>query len=797
MNDHFNLRDIVGDDKRLKRFYRFMDPAGLVVGGNITPRWMLDGASFWYPDGAPHDTVIVRADGESGEVAPLFDVAKTRKALAALLRRDPPYNGLPFDSVVEFGDGRYQFSFEGTDYLLSTNDYVIEAVGREPAVSHYMGALSRSLGVDPSDRRVSRSYRRPMWLMEPKLVTETPSLDSRWFASVKDGNVILRAPADDRTVPLTTDGTPDFAWDIEAPRSKLSAGMELGQHLLNPWSPDGNRLFAIKVDRRAVPDLPLIHYLKREEELCSIKIQRAGGPMDIAHPHVIDVLAKRARRFDLGDTEDQFFTLIGWLPDGLTVLFTRHSRDFKTVEVLAGNPVDGTVRILISESAETFVAIQHDVIYHGNNHVTVLPDGSGLIWRSSRSGWNHFYLYALDGTLVRALTQGEFPVIDVVVFDQAGAWVYFTAHHDQERPYDTHLCRVKLTGGEVQRLTRLDGHNVVSVSPLKRAFTVVNSRPDRPFRTDFYACDGKHLGIVKQADVSALEALGHVGSEEFTVTAADGKTVLWGVMHKPADFDPKKKYPVIDHLYGGPQVAMVAHHFGFGDDSLARLDRSLAQLGYIVISVDARGTPERSKAFQDVVYRNWGRHEIPDHVATLHELAQRHAFIDLNRVGVWGHSWGGYFTIRALAQAPEVFHVGVASAPGTDPYDLIIYEPYLDLPTRAKAAYDYANLYPGAGRITGKLLLLAGTSDPAIYSNTLEMTHYLIQAGVDHELVVLPEGYHAYLNGKDEEYFVHKLVKHFEVHLKRRRPADGAMAVSSRCSAVTHGAGKVPKAIRR
>jgi dipeptidyl aminopeptidase/acylaminoacyl peptidase len=782
MNDRYKLRDIVGDDQRLKRFDRFMDPAGLVVGGNITPHWMRDRASFWYAAGSPHDTAILRVDGETGKVAPLFDVVKTRKALAVLLGRDLPYKGLPFNAVVELGDDRYQFSFEGTDYVLSKDSYVIEAAHGGSAVSRFTGAISRASGVDLMDREVPRSYSRPTLFRESILATEAPSPDKCWFASLKDGNIMLRAPADDRTVPLTTDGTPDFAWDIEAPRLKMTAGMQVEQHLLDPWSPDGNRLFAIRADRRAVPDFPLVRYLKREQELCTFKMQRAGGPMDIAHPHIIDVLAKRARRFDLGDTEDQFFTLIGWLPDGSEVLFTRHSRDFKTVDVLAGNPVDGSVRTILSESAKTFVALQHDVIFFGDNHVTVLSDGSGLIWRSARSGWNHLYLYALDGTLTRALTQGDFPVIDVVAVDQDGGWVYFTAHHDQHRPYDAHLCRVKFTDDEIQRLTPLDGQNVVSISPGKKTFTVVNSRPDRPFRTDFHACEGKHLAAVQQADVAALEALGHVASEEFTVTAADGETVLWGVIHKPADFDPKKKYPVIDHLYGAPQMTMVAHDFGMGEHSQPRLDRALAQLGYIVISVDARGTPKRSKAFQDVVYRNWGRHEIPDHVATLEQLAKRYAFIDLNRVGVWGHSWGGYFTIRALAQAPEVFHVGVAVAPSADPYDSILYEPYLDLPTRAKAAYDYANLYPWAGRITGNLMLLVGTSDPNCHSSTLKMAHSLIQAGIDHELVVLPEGDHFFL-GKNEDYFVRKLVKHFEVHLSRRRSADAGVQVSPSHSA--------------
>ncbi len=747
-DDRYNLRPVIGDAARLSRFYRFMDPTGLVVGGRVAPNWLLDGASFWYADGAPENTAILRVDGASGRQAPLLDVGRTRAALAALLGRDPPYKGLPFDSIVELGGDRYRFTFEGTDYVLSTDTYSIAPVGGSKDA-----------------RATPRSYLHPTWIMGSTLVAETPSPDRRWFASLKDGNIVLRAAADDRTVPLTTDGTPQFGWDIEAPRTRIGGGMVIGQSLTDPWSPDGNRLFAVKADRRAVPDLPVIRFLKPEEELTTNKYQRAGAPLDIAHPYAIDVLAKRARPFQLGDTEDHYFTLIGWRPDGSEVLFTRHTRDFKTVDVLAGDPATGAVRTLLSESAKTFVAIQHDVIFGGDNHATILPDGSGLIWRSSRTGWNHFYLYSIDGRPVRALTKGEFPVVDVVSVDQPGGWVYFTAHPDQDRPYDTHLCRVKLTGGELQRLTRLDGQNFVAVSPAKKTFVAVNSRPDRPFRTDFYASDGKQLATVQQADLSALQALGYVAAEEFTVIAADGKTPLWGVMYKPIDFDPGRKYPLIDHLYGGPQVAWVTRHFGLGEDSQKRLDRALAQLGYIVISVDARGTPERSKAFHDVVYGNWGRNEIPDHVATIRQLGKRHAFIDLERVGVWGHSWGGYFTVRALAQAPDVYRVGVASAPGLNPYDMIIYEPYLDLPIRAKAAYDYANNNNWADKIRGKLMLVGGTADSPRPGILMRMVHNLIEAGVDHELVVLPEAGHGY-SGKDDDYFIHKLVAHFETYLK-------------------------------
>jgi len=604
----------------------------------------------------------------------------------------------------------------------------------------------------------ARLFWRATWLMEPRQVEEVPSAGRRWFASLESGNIALRAHGDSNTVALTTDGTPEFGWDINAP-------LFPGTPPRSPWSPGSEWLFAIELDRREVPNFPVVDHLKPDSPYSLFKVQRAGGPMDIAHPHVINVSTREARPLELGDTRDQFFVLMGWLPDGSEVLFARYSRDFKQVEVLAGNPSSGAVRTVICERAQTFVAHQYEVIYYGDTHATILPDGSGVIWRSARSGWNHFYLYGIDGEFKRALTGGEFPVMDVLAVDQADGWVYFTAHHDPKRPYDTHLCRVRFTEDRVERLTPQDGQNHVCLSPALETFTVVNSRPDRAYRTDLHSCDGRHLATLARADITALEALGYRMPEEFTVLAADGQTELWGVMYTPIDFDPRKQYPLIDHLYGGPQLTMAQHDFDLGANSRKRLDRALAQLGYIVISLDARGTPERSKAFQDVVYGNLGRHEIPDHVAAIRQLAQRHSFIDPERIGVWGHSWGGYFAIRAMAQAPDTFRVGVAAAPTSDSRYGFFSEPYLDLPSRASAAYDYADLYPLATAITGKLLLAVGTADPL--NNAMKMVHSLIDAGIDHELVVLPGAEHTF-RGKNDDYFVHKMVTHFETYLKGR-----------------------------
>ena len=748
-SDRYKLCEIVRDGNRLSRFERFMEPADLVVGGRIVPNWMHDRKSFWYAGGAPENTSIFRVDGVDGSVSPLFDAAKTRRALAATLARDLPGQGLPFRSVVELRPGAYRFSFEGSDYVLSMPGYTIEPVGNRAAQG-------------------PRSFWRAKWMMTPRPADEVQSPDRRWFAGVKDGNIVLRDRADDGSVALTTDGTPEFGWDIEAPLFPL-AGDSRGEKLpFNPWSPQSERLFATKFDRRAVPDYPVIHYLKPEPDYSLLKVQRAGGVMDIPHPHVIEVLRKEARPLELGSTQDQFFALIGWLPDGSEVLFARYARDFKSVDVLAGNPSSGAVRTVLSETTRTFVAHQYEVIYFNDTHATVLPDGSGVIWRSARSGWNHLYLYGIDGGLKHALTQGEFPVIDVVAVDQEEGWIYFTAHHDQKRPYDTHLCRVSMAAGRIERLTPFDGQNLVSVSPSAKTFTAVNSRPDRPFRTDFHAGDGRHLAAVQRADVAALEALGYEMPEEFTVLAADGKTELWGVMYKPMDFDPGRKYPLIDHIYGGPQLTMATRDFDFGATSRKRLDRALAQLGYIVISLDARGTPDRSKEFQDVVYGNLGRNEIPDHAAAVRQLAERHAFIDLDRIGVWGHSLGGYFAVRAMIQAPDIFQVGVAAAPATDTRHSFFGEPYLDLPSRASAAYDYADLYPGVRAITGKLLIAIGTADPLL--NAMKLVHSLIDAGIEHEFVALPGAEHTFRD-RNDEYFVHKLVTHFERFLKRQESA--------------------------
>lgn len=752
MKDKYKLSEVITNQQLIARFERLMDPQGLVIGANVKPHWFADGRSFWFlGDSGDLNVGVHRVDGVTGTKEKLFDASDVRRVLVTQLGLDIDETELllSFETLIDLAKGRYEITISEARHVIAIVDNRLE--------------IESSTSGTPPD--LPTHFLRPMWLNEPMCVPEVLSPDERWSASLQNGNILLRQRHGGDTVQLTNDGTPEFAWDIEANRPRLSVDGKIEQHLINPWSCDSKHLFAMKVDRRAVHNMSEELRGQSKQHIYSRKAHGAGSPIDIAYPHVLNIETGGTIRLDVDGLTDTYVTFVGWSPGKADVVFARYSRDFKRVDVFSGNSRTGAVSAIVSEQTDTFIAIQHEVLFQANNHICLLQDGSGLIWRSARSGWHHFYLYGNDGGCIRALTSGEFPVIDVVDVDTEEGWVYFTAHHDQARPYDVHLCRVKLDGGGIHRLTEFDGCNIASLSPSKTRLTVVNSRPDRPPQATFHRNDGSLIAVIERAKSPSIDEFRYIPPEEFSVLAADGRTTLWGVMHKPADFDPANQYPVINHIYGGPNVSIVPHYFSLGQHTRSRLDAALAQLGYVVVTLDARGTPGRSKPFQDVVYRNWGRYEIADHSAAIRQLAELHSYLDLSRVGVWGHSWGGYFAVRSMTQAPELFRVGVAVAPGSDVHDSILYEPYLDLPERNPEGYQYASNRDRVCSITGALMIIVGTADGYIYRNALRTVRELIDAQIDHEFVVLPEAGH-FFEGSDDQYFVRKLVGHFEKFLK-------------------------------
>ena len=549
----------------------------------------------------------------------------------------------------------------------------------------------------------------------------------------------------------------------------------------------------MKSDERHVHKVPLVHWLKPHEEVEWAALTKAGGPLPFSEIHIVDALSKEDVRVETGNEREVYLGILGWLPDGSELVFSRISRRFDRLDVMAADPETGVSRVIMTETQPTF--IKGISINPGLPDLyTPLSDGERFLFISERDGWDHIYLYDMDGTLIRRLTRGAWPVRQIVSVDEGTGWVYFTAHAETDaidpdlgvaRLYDTNLYRVGLDGRPIEKLTEATGEHTIALSPSKRFFLDTHSTPERSPVVELRQADGRLIRSVSEADISGLADLEWSPPEEFVVKAADGTTDLYGVLFKPWDFDPAMQYPVIDYIYGGPYRTQAPHAFMTGTGLVSQ---AVAQLGYVVMMVDARGTPERGKAFQDVVYGNFGRHEIPDHVAALHGLAADRPYMDTERVGIFGGSWGGYMTVRAMVLAPETYDVGVSLYPVVDMYDHMsqAFEAYMGLPEDRPEAFEYGSSLRLADQLEGDLLLIHGTSDVnATFSATMKMVDALNRAGKplrSHRLSggePRPRRTHADVLGADPEAIFpgapasavirHSLLGLHEVHMRHLR----------------------------
>jgi len=723
----------------------------LTSGGQVHPAWSPDGKSLAFVDGRPEERRAWLVDLASGEKRELADTALLRERIREATGETPSGTGVPF-AYLGFAGPRTIATQVGEHALMIDLDTV--TVTKVPAES----PLDVYLGTAATLRTTPRDYMRVQPLVDPAKEPEMVSPDGRFLASTRDGNIVLRSSYDGRETQLTTDGTRERDWRFDTYNPMLEL-VGLAVPVTN-WSPDVSRLAAYQVDNSGVALAPQVHYLKREEELVQRYHGKAGGILERYTLHLLDIYGRPAVTIDLGDTTDTYPCFAGWLPDGSEVVVLRMSRDCRTVDVLAADAETGAVRELFSESGDTFVRIHHDVYFGRKLGLWLTPDGQQILWLSERDGWQHLYAYDLQGNLLGQLTSGSWAVDAVKRIDETHVW--FTARHDQERPYDQHVCRVPLAGGEVQRLTTGPGvHNPI-FAPHGDVFIDTFSTHDQPPASILRSStDSTEIAELSRADTTDLDRFGWTPPEQFTVTAADGETELWGVMYLPHDFDPSKSYPVVEYVYGGPQLAVSPHSW---DSLFTSTARAIAQFGFVTVLLDGRGTPGRSKAFHDVVYGNFAGALVDDHATAIQQLAERYTFFDGDRVGVAGHSWGGYTAFRLLADRPDVYRAAISSAPGFDPYSSILYECYLGLPQHNKAAYDEANTLELAGQIEGALMIVGGTADHATWPDAMKMSEALIRAGKDHDFVPLPDQYHGH-DSVHDSFVWRKAAAFFSAHL--------------------------------
>ncbi|HET9016465.1 MAG TPA: prolyl oligopeptidase family serine peptidase, partial [Thermomicrobiaceae bacterium] len=470
---------------------------------------------------------------------------------------------------------------------------------------------------------------------------------------------------------------------------------------------------------------------------------------------------------------------VWWSEDGRRLYVVSLGRGYTSYALAVIDAETGASRTLVEEHSDT--GVDPHPAYGGRPIIRVLDGGRRVLWYSQRDGWGHLYRYDGEtGALERRLTQGAWAVTDVLHVDERERVVTFTAvgREPGRDPYDNALYRVSLDGGEPVLLTPEDATHQVTASPDGRFFVDSYSHVDLPPVTVLRAADGSVVRELERADVARLEQTGWRPPERFRANARDGATDVYGVLILPTWFDPARdgRLPVLDSIYAGPQTNQAPTSFsGYSTTtSVPSKERdfwhaqALAELGFAVVMVDGLGMPFRSRAFADRAYRDLGDGGLPDHVAAIRQLAERHPFLDLERVGIYGHSAGGYASAHAILAYPDFYRVAVSSAGNHDHrLDKATWvERYMGLPVGEHyAAQANAAL---ADRLRGKLLLMHGEMDENVHpASTLQLVDALIKANRDFDLLILPNRPHGM--GSDP-YFVRRRWDYFVRHLLGAEP---------------------------
>ncbi len=582
------------------------------------------------------------------------------------------------------------------------------------------------------------------WVMGNQ-VPELPSPDGKWFLGVEHFNLYLRSTTDGSKRFLTQEGKPgegraDLSWDVMGAR----------------WSPDGNLLAARRVHIGEMKNFPIMHWLERPETVELYRFAHAGDPAWSNELQIVDINTGECSQIDLGQAPTDFLNIVGWLPG--EIVFATSDRLSKALHLLSGDLATRKCRSILVEKQPTF----HNYQFFEPLPITPLADGKRFLWLSERDGWNQLYLYDIQGNLISQLTHGAMNVYQVACVDEQNDWVYFTGLAEK-RLYDLHLYRVHLDGSGFTRLTTATGNHEITFSPSKKFYLDIHSAVDRPYATELHAADGSLVLDIARMDISQLVQAGWQPPEEFWVKAADDKTDLRGVLYKPGNFDPNKKYPVLEYIYGGPHTLDAPNSF-YAYTFL----EAFAQVGFVVFVVDGRGTIGRGKAFQDFCFGKIGQHEIPEHVHVLHQLIESHAYMDPERVGIFGLSQGGYNTLRAMLTAPEVYKVGVATCapPSATDTAWAYTERFMGgTPQDLPEAYRKGSCYEVIDNLQGRLLLIHGTIDSnAPIAHTFQLMQAFITAGKPVDMLIIPEQPHLF-EGIASRYWLNAVRRYFQEHL--------------------------------
>jgi dipeptidyl-peptidase-4 len=702
----------------------------LVYVADVSPHWIEKTSRFWYRKTGTAGAEFVLVDAEQNTSAPAFDHARLAMAMSQAAKQVYSSRALPFDDI-EFVDGgkSIRFAIDGVQWTCALATYQCQ---REPA--------------------------------RPERPNEALSPNKRWAAFVKDHNLYLRDTSTGTELQLTHDGV--AAWDYATPLPSLRPMVDqetedVKQPAAVFWSPDSSKLITYRIDSRNSGRFTSLQFVppgQLRPRAFTYVYPLPGEVLAKAEPIIFDVQSGKRIDMEAASIELPFQDGPGfdWFPDSKSFRYDCDDRGFKAKEVRLVDASTGEQKILLREQSDTYVD-PGETFYR-------FVEGTGeIIWPSERDGWNHLYLYSKTGQFVNQITQGPWVVRGIEHIDEKARRVYFSANgrEKNEDPYQTHLYSVGFDGRGLELLSPENANHSVSVSPDSAFFVDSYSRPDLPGEAVLRRTkDGSEVRVLEKSDASALMKLGWKFPEPFQGKAGDGTTDLFGLIWRPSNFDARKKYPIVEFVYTGPQAFFVPKSFG-GSLFL----QSAAELGFVAVMVDGRGTTGRSRAFHQFSYRNLGG-SFEDHVAMIKQMAARNPYMDVTRVGIYGTSAGGYGAAHAMLAFPEFYKVGVSTSGDHDArLDKAWWnELYQGYPVQE----DYAaqSNVTMASRLEGHLLVEHGDIDDNVHpAETMRFVDALMKANKTFDMLFVPNMFHGesgehalYLVRRRWDYFVQYLL---------------------------------------
>ena len=751
----------------------------MLFSTTVDPHWFQKGNCFWYEYKTSDGTQWYVVDPSKKVKKPLFDRDELAAQLTETVRDPYDAHHLPIRNLKAKEDGK-TFTFEVT----STKEVKNEKGKMEKEVFYFSYDYPSQKLTHLKDKE--KEPKRLGWgSISPDKKTVVYAKDLNLYRMSYEDYQKARKDEKDSTIveiQLTTDGVKDFGYGMPykmVNTDTLCNGKR--RSVYGMWSPDSRYFVTVLTDERKVKDLWVLNVMsKPRPTLETYKYQMPGekeAPLE--HLHLFDMQDNSRKEIGTSAYKDQTLEIARkpllqkqrdmeerpavWLGDNERFFLTRSSRDLYRIDVCSYTVGQDTIVPVIEERMNT---------YQETRALKVLADGKELIHWSERDGWAHLYLYDDKGNLKNRITKGPWHVEEILKVDEKNRTVYFTANgrNADENPYYEHLYKVNLDGSGLTQITKGDFFHQVEVDDDAK-FVVDNySRIDTVPVCALLDNAGNKVMDIQESDFSQLFANGYKFPELFKVKAADGITDLYGVMYKPFDFDSTKVYPIVDYVYPGPQVEAVYYPF---TRMSVRTDR-LAQAGFIVISVGQRGGhPSRSKWYHNYGYGNMRDYPLADHKYAIEQLANRHPFIDIDKVGIHGHSGGGFMSTAAICQYPDFFKVAVSCAGNHDNniYNRWWSETHHGVKETVSDKGDTTFVYKIATNpeiaknLKGHLLLVHGDIDDNVHpGNTIRVVDALIRAGKRFDMLMLPQQRHSF--GDMNEYFYWRLVDYFSEHLK-------------------------------